>query len=119
MLERIASNLSSESPQDILNPAFTTSTSPSKAAAPINSSPQGDSSNLVQNKGSSNMAVLAGASEQQDDQSTSPPLKETNEATLHESAEASQRTSLQKSPLETLQEDPKDAHAEGEKADSG
>ncbi|CAI8616826.1 unnamed protein product [Vicia faba] len=67
-LERIASNLSSEGPQNILNPTSTISTSPSKAAAPLNSSPQGDSSNLVQNKGSSNVAVLAGTSEQPDDQ---------------------------------------------------
>ena len=105
--------------QNILNPASTTSNSPSKAAAPLNSSPQGDSSNLVQNKGSSNMAVLAGTSEQQDDQGTSIPLKEINETPLQTSAEDLQRASLQKSPLETLQEDPKDTQTEEDKADSG
>ena len=62
------------------------------------------------------MAVLTGVSEQQDNQSTSPLLKETNEGTLHESAETLQKTSLQKSPLETLQENPNDIHAEEEKA---
>ena len=65
------------------------------------------------------MAVLAGTSEQQDDQGTSIPLKEINETTLQTSAEDLQRASLQKSPLETLQEDPKDTQTEEEKADSG
>ena len=54
------------------------------------------------------MAVLAGTSEQQDDQGTSIALKEVNETILQTSAEDLQRASLQKSPLETLQEDPKD-----------
>ncbi|CAI8585949.1 unnamed protein product [Vicia faba] len=107
------------SSQNILNPASTISNSPSRAAAPLNSSPQGDSSNLVQNKGSSNMAVLAGTSEQQDDQGTSIPLKEIIETTLQTSAEDLQKAPLQKSPLETLQEDPKDTQTEEEKADSG
>ena len=65
------------------------------------------------------MAVLAGTSEQQDDQGTSIPLKEINETPLQTSAEDLQRASLQKSPLETLQEDPKDTQTEEEKADSG
>src|ERR1051325_6987677 len=103
---------------DTSNPNPTTSTPPSKTAAPINSSPHGDSSNLVQNKGSSNMAVPTGASEQQDDQDTSPPLKETNEATPHESAEIPPETCLPKSPLETPQESQKVTHAEEEKANS-
>ena len=51
------------------------------------------------------MAVLAGTSEQQDEQGTSIPLKEVNETILQTSAEDSQMASLQKSPLETLQED--------------
>src|ERR1051325_4507093 len=103
---------------DTSNQNPTTSTPPTKTAAPINFSPHGDSSNLVQNKGSSNMVVPTGASEAQDDQGTSPPLKETNEASPHNSAENLPENPLQESPLETLQESPKVTHAEKDKANS-
>src|ERR1044072_6732314 len=65
----------------------TTSTPPPQTAAPIHSSPYGDSSNPVQNRGSSNMAIPTGASDRPDDQGTSPPLKETNETMLEDATE--------------------------------
>src|ERR1051325_3100720 len=97
---------------DTSNQNPTTSTPPTNTAAPINSSPHGDSSNLVQNKGSSNMVISTGASEAQDDQGTSPPSKEINEASPHRSTENPTTTSLMKSPFETLPESPKTTHVE-------
>lgn len=64
------------------------------------------------------MVILTGASEAQNDQGTSSPLKETDEATPQKSAEILPETSPPKSPLETLQESPKVVHAEEEKANS-
>ena len=64
------------------------------------------------------MAVPIGASEQPDDQGTSPPSKETNEAMPHESAEVPMETCPQKSPLEIPQESEKVPQAEEEKPNS-
>src|ERR1051325_8009538 len=62
------------------------------------------------------MAAPIGASEQPDDQGTSPPLKETNETTLDDAAEVPPETSHPESPLKVPQESEKVTQAEGEKA---
>src|ERR1044072_5348195 len=93
----------------------TTSTPPPQTAAPIHSSPYGDSSNPVQNRGSSNMAIPTGASERPDDQGTSPPLKETNETMLEDATEVPPQVSHPESPPKIPQENEEILQAEEEK----
>src|ERR1043165_2559008 len=93
-------------------PIPTTSTPPPQTAAPIHSSPHGDSSNPVQNRGSSNMAIPTGTSERPDDQGTSPPLKETNETMLEDATEVPPKVSHPESPPKIPQENEEILEAE-------